>query len=114
MANAWFLRGKAKLALRQKDAAEEDLHEAARLDPTDPEIPMLLGELFVGSRRYVECVTAYTSVLSIDAESSEAWYRRAVCYERLYDKRRALAGAREACVAGLPEACRMQDRLNRR
>jgi tetratricopeptide (TPR) repeat protein len=111
MANAWFLRGRARLGLGELEAAEADMHEAARLDPADPEIPMLLGQLYSNNRRYVECVTAYTEVLSIDAESGTAWLFRARCYEKLRDYRRALAGAREACSAGIAEGCEMQERL---
>ncbi|MFT5686853.1 MAG: tetratricopeptide (TPR) repeat protein, partial [Myxococcota bacterium] len=40
MANAWFLRGKARIGLRELEAAEVDLHEAARLDPVGLEVHM--------------------------------------------------------------------------
>lgn len=113
VANAWLLRGRAQLALGALEAAEIDLLEAARLDPSDPDAPLLLGQLYTAMRRYEDCVAAYTTVLSLDAESSPSWLQRAVCYERMRDHRRALAGAREACMGGLEEACFMQDRLKR-
>ena len=113
MANAWYLRGQARIALEEYDAAEADLIEAARLDPADPETPALLGEMYFSRRQYSECVSAHTSVLSLDAENNAAWYARAVCYERLKDYRKALAGSREACVGGLEVACEMQNRLKR-
>ena len=113
MANAWHLRGQAKLALGELEAAEVDLLEAARLDPSDPATPTMLGQLYTKSRRHEDCVAAYTTVLSLDSESSQIWLQRAICYERMRDYRRALAGAREACTGGLEDACKMQDRLKR-
>jgi len=113
IANAWYLRGEARMKLGDLEEAAADLHEAARLDPTDSDTPTLLGQLYMKNRRYVECVTAYTEVLNIDSENRKAWYNRAVCYERLRDYRRALAGAREACMGELEEACKMRDRLKR-
>lgn len=113
MSNAWYLRGKAQMALGEEESAEADLHEAARLDPADPEPLLLLGSLYTEGGRFVECVTAYTTVLGLDSENGEAWYRRALCYEKLRDRRRALAGAREACSAEIEEGCRMEERLRR-
>ena len=113
IANAWYLRGQAKLELGALEGAERDLIEAARLDPDDPAPPALLGRLYTMSRRYEDCVEAYTTVLSLDSESSPIWHLRAICYEGMRDHRRALAGAREACTGGLKDACRMQDRLKR-
>ena len=113
MTSAWLRRGQARLAMGELEAAEADLQEAARRDPADPEAPTLLGQLYTASQRYEDCVAAYTTALTLDADSSPLWLQRAICYAHMRDHRRALAGAREACMDGLTEACAMQDRLKR-
>ena len=114
LAHATFLRGQARLAQGKAEEAEADLRRAAQLDPADPEIPAALGEMFASARRYDDCIDAYTDVLNIDAENNQAWYRRALCYERKRDYRRATAGAREGCSGGLEDSCEMEARLKRR
>lgn len=113
MAQAWLLRGKARLVLGSLALAEADLLKATRLDPSEPESYFLLGALYTQRGQYAECVTVYTTVLGLDSENGEAWYRRAVCYDKLRDHRRALAGAREACSMEVAEGCQLEARLRR-
>ena len=113
MANAWYLRGKARMSLGALGPAESDLHEAPRLDPSDPDSLYLLGALYTQRGQYAKCVTTYTTVLGLDSENGEAWHRRAVCYEKQQDHRRALAGAREACSLEVAAGCQLEAQLRR-
>lgn len=113
MAQAWFLRGKARMTLGALALAEADLLKATRLDPSEPEPYFLLGALYTQRGQYAECVTVYTTVLGLDSENGSAWHRRAVCYDEQRDHRRALAGAREACSMEVAEGCQLEARLRR-
>jgi tetratricopeptide (TPR) repeat protein len=51
------------------------LEEARRISPGDPNLPMYLGQAYLGLKQFKQAAAAYSEVVHRDPKNGEAWYR---------------------------------------
>lgn len=89
-ADARHALGRLYLLLRDFDNAENQLNEALKSSPRNAKIHTDLAAVFYERSKYSDtyrllssAVKHYESAIEIDSNLAEAWFNRALCYERM-------------------------------
>lgn len=89
-AQAYSLRGQAKLALSKPEEAIPDFSRVIELRPDDPEGYLNRGDAYVGVEQYDKALADFERAASLDPELSEAQNRRGIALRRESDLEGAL------------------------
>ena len=108
---AWVLRGDIHLAQDDLRPARRAYREALVIQPKHAEANRKLGVVYSRTKEWEACISVFTEVLRADGQDAEAWYLRALCFAGNGERRKAAAGAREACNFGHDEGCVLARRL---
>jgi tetratricopeptide (TPR) repeat protein len=99
-ATAELGRAQALVAENHRDAAIEALQQLTKANPDDVNGWIGLGDLFRGTERFSDAVSAYDKAIALfetpQADHWVAYYARGICYERLKDWPKAEADFRKS------------------
>lgn len=108
---AWVIRGDIHFAQGDLRPARRAYREALLIQPKHAEANRKLGVVYSRTKEWEACIDVFTEVLRADGQDGEAWYLRALCFAGNGERRKAAAGAREACNFGYEEGCTLARRL---
>jgi hypothetical protein len=111
-AHIWSRCGSVALDAGDLGRAERRLKRALAMNPEDDRARYDLAQVYAQTGRTEACVEAFTEIIRADPSNGDAWYQRSACFAAQGDKRKARAGAREACSLGSSEGCALADRLD--
>ncbi|MFT3769145.1 MAG: tetratricopeptide repeat protein [Minicystis sp.] len=87
---ARFSRARCRAETGEMERATSELEALAESQPDAPEIPRLLGKLFLRMERWDAAIAAFTRALTLAPDDDEALGQRALALMRAGDKGRAL------------------------
>jgi tetratricopeptide (TPR) repeat protein len=70
---------------RQYGQAVTDLRQARQLSPTDPSVPMNLGNVYSKSNQLQLSIESYNEAISLRPDFAQAYYDRAIAYTLKHD-----------------------------
>lgn len=110
--HVWSRCGSVAVDAGDLGRAERRLGRALAMNPEDDVGRYDLARVYALTDQNEACIETFTEVIRADPSTGDAWYHRSACFAALGEKRKARAGAREACSLGSSEGCALAKRLN--
>jgi tetratricopeptide (TPR) repeat protein len=85
-------RARIRIQRRQFPLAEDDLKEAARLEPDQPETYMLTGQALYGDGAFKDATKPLDKAIQLDPKMASAYYWRGKSYRERGDRTDAVVG----------------------
>jgi tetratricopeptide (TPR) repeat protein len=84
LVDAYMARSVERRMLKKYEGAFRDIHDASRLDSTNPRIYFSFGNLFVATENYVDAVNSFSKAIKLKKDYAEAYNNRA--YAKIFTK----------------------------
>jgi tetratricopeptide (TPR) repeat protein len=90
-AEAYLLRGKARVAQYEADRAIADFTKAVELRPRDPQVLLERASAYVDQKNYAAAIADATAALAVDANLARAYSLRGTALRATGDAQKAVA-----------------------
>ena len=83
MAQAWYLRGKAKYQLADYHGAIADQLQASQLQPSNEQVYLLSGYARLALKQYNAAIQDLSAAIAINPNNTATWYHRGFIWQQL-------------------------------
>ena len=101
MAQAWHLRGRAKLQLKDYRGAIADQQRAAQLQPCNDQVYLFSAYARLALKQYKAALADFGTAIRINPSNSNTWYHRAFIWQQLGQAKKARLDISRANQLGL-------------